>query len=83
MLILGNYDACYHSFMNFLHWYAILLKFIFIQYLGLIMCFIDDWYFSRLNDYKLTTFLEFFDFSRWLKELISRKEWWDDIKYNS
>ena len=25
MLILCNYDACYHSFMNFLHWYAILL----------------------------------------------------------
>ena len=41
MLILGNYDSCYHSFMNFLHWYAILLKSIFLHYLGLIMSFID------------------------------------------
>ena len=41
MVILCNYDACYHSFMNFLHWYAILLKAIFMHYLGLIMCFID------------------------------------------
>ena len=22
MLILFNYDACYHNFMNFLHWHA-------------------------------------------------------------
>ena len=22
MLILCNYDACHHSFMNFLHWYT-------------------------------------------------------------
>ena len=35
MLILCNYNACYHSFMNFLYWYAILLKFIFMYYLGL------------------------------------------------
>ena len=41
MLILYNYDACYHSFMNFLHWYAILLKSIFMHYLGLIIYFID------------------------------------------
>ena len=60
MLILYNYDACYHSFMNFLHWYAILLKSIFMHYLGLIMCFIDVWSFARLNNWKLTTFLELF-----------------------
>ena len=42
MLILCNYDACYLNFMNFLHWYAILLKFIFMHKLGLIMCFLDD-----------------------------------------
>ena len=41
MIILCNYHACYHSFMNFLHWFAILLKSIFLHYLGLIMCFID------------------------------------------
>ena len=29
-------------FMNFLHWYDILVKSIFMYYLGLIMCFIDD-----------------------------------------
>ena len=29
MLIVCNYDACYHSFINFPHWHAILLKFIF------------------------------------------------------
>ena len=40
-LILCNYDASYHSFMNFLHWHAILLKSMFLYYLGLIMCFID------------------------------------------
>ena len=28
-------------FMNFLHWYAILLKSIYMHYLGLIMCFLD------------------------------------------
>ena len=39
-IILCNYDACYHSFMIFLHWHAILLKSIFLHYLGLIMCFI-------------------------------------------
>ena len=42
MLILCDYDACYHSFMNFLYWQAILLKFIFMHKLGLIMYFIDD-----------------------------------------
>ena len=42
MLILCNYDACYLNFMNFLHGYAILLKFIFMHKLGLIMCFLDD-----------------------------------------
>ena len=26
MLILCNYDACYHSLMNFLHWYVIFTK---------------------------------------------------------
>ena len=41
MLILCHYDACYPSFMNFLHWYAILLKFILLHNLGLIMCFMD------------------------------------------
>ena len=41
IVIFYNYDACYHSFMNFLHWYAILLKFIFLHNLGLIMCFND------------------------------------------
>ena len=39
MLILSNYDASYHSFMNFLHWHDILLKSTFLHYLGLIMCF--------------------------------------------
>ena len=29
-------------FMNFLHWYVILLKSIFMHNLGLIMSFIDD-----------------------------------------
>ena len=38
MLILSNYDAIYHSFINFLHWYDILLKSIFLHYLWLIMC---------------------------------------------
>ena len=42
MLILCNYDACYHNFMNFLHWYAITLKFIFMHKLGIIICLIDD-----------------------------------------
>ena len=28
-------------FMNFLHWYVILLKSIIMQYLGLIMFFLD------------------------------------------
>ena len=42
MLILCNYDACYLNFMNFLHWNAIILKFIFMHKLGIIMCFIDD-----------------------------------------
>ena len=60
MLILGNFDACYHSSMNFLYWYAILVKFIFMHYLGLIMCFIDVGPFARLNNKKLTTFLELF-----------------------
>ena len=41
MLILCTYDACYRSFMNFLHLYAILLKFIFVHNLGLIMYFND------------------------------------------
>ena len=36
MLILCNYDACNLNFMNFLHWYAILLKLIFMPYLGLL-----------------------------------------------
>ena len=31
MLILCNYDAGYHIFMNFLHWRAILLKSIFLR----------------------------------------------------
>ena len=38
MLILCNYDACYLNFMNFLHWYATTLKFIFMYKLGIIMC---------------------------------------------
>ena len=42
MLILCNYDACYLNFMNFLHWYAITLKFIFMHKLGIIICLIDD-----------------------------------------
>ena len=50
MLILCNYDASYHSFMDFLHWYAILLKSIFMHYLGLIICFINVGPFARLND---------------------------------
>ena len=41
MLILCNYDACYHSFMNFLHWHALLLKSTFLYYLVLIRGFID------------------------------------------
>ena len=47
MLILGNYDACSHSFMNFLHWHAILLKFTFLHYSGLIMC--DGELFQNMN----------------------------------
>ena len=62
MLILCNYDACYHSFMNFLHWHAILLNSIFLHYLGLIMCFIDIRPFVRSNNWKLT-FFSCFDFS--------------------
>ena len=42
MLILCNNDACYLNFMNFLHWYAIILKFIFMHKLGLIMCLFYD-----------------------------------------
>ena len=42
MLILCNYDACYLDFKNFLHWNAILLKFIFMHKLGIIICWIDD-----------------------------------------
>ena len=38
-IILCNYDACYHSFVNFLHQHFILIKSIFLHYLGLIMCF--------------------------------------------
>ena len=65
MFILCNYDACYHSFMNFLHWHAILLKITFLHYLGLIMCFIDVSPFSRSKNSKLTIFLYFyFDFRR-------------------
>ena len=41
VLILCNYDAFYHSFMNFLHWRAILQKSIFLHYLRLIICFTD------------------------------------------
>ena len=41
MVILGDYDACYHSLMNFLHCYAISLKSIFMHNLGLIMCFMN------------------------------------------
>ena len=41
MLILCNYDACYLNFMNFLHWYGILLNFIFMPNLGLIMSFMN------------------------------------------
>ena len=37
VLILYNYDACYHSFMYFLHWNVTLLKSTFLYYLGLIM----------------------------------------------
>ena len=36
-------------FMNFLHWYVILLKFIFMHKLGLIMCFLDDQSFSKVK----------------------------------
>ena len=54
--------------MTFLHWYAILLKSIFLHYLGSIMCFIDIWSFERLNNWKLTTFLELF----WLYLIIKR-----------
>ena len=56
MLILCNYDACYDSLMNFLHWHAILLKSTFLYYLGLIMCFIDVSPFARSNNLKLTIF---------------------------
>ena len=49
MLILCNYDACYLSFMNFLNWYAILLKSMFMHYLGLIMCFMNVKSFTRFN----------------------------------
>ena len=41
-LILCNYDACYLNFMNFLHWYVISLKSIFMHKLGIILCLIDD-----------------------------------------
>ena len=37
MLILCNYDSCYLNFMNFLHWYIISLKSIFMHNLGLIL----------------------------------------------
>ena len=50
MLILCNYDACYHTFINFFHCCDILLKSTFLHYLGLIMCFIDVWPFSRSNN---------------------------------
>ena len=59
MLILCNYDACYHSFMNFLHWHAILLNSTFFHYLRLIMCFINVSPFPRSNNWKLTIFLDF------------------------
>ena len=36
-------------FMNFLHWYAILLKFIFMHKLGLIMFFLDDQSFCKVK----------------------------------
>ena len=34
MFILCNCDTCYHSFMNFPHWHAILLESTFLHYLG-------------------------------------------------
>ena len=63
MLILCNYDACYRSFMNSLHWHVILLKSTFWHYLGLIMCFVDvcdllqgqkNWKLTILIDFILT-----------------------------
>ena len=45
--------------MKFLHWYAILLKSIFLHYLGLIMCFIDVLPFARSNNWKLIIFFDF------------------------
>ena len=36
-------------FMNFLHWYVILLKSIFMHKLGLIMCFLDDKFFCKVK----------------------------------
>ena len=59
MLIICNFDAFYHTFMNFVYWYVILLKSTFLHYLGLLMCFIDVWPFARSNNWKLTIFLDF------------------------
>ena len=36
-------------FRNFLHWYVISLKSIFMPELGIISCFIDDYSFVKFN----------------------------------
>ena len=41
ILILCNYDTCYHGYMNFLHWHAILLNFTFFVLFSIGMYFID------------------------------------------
>ena len=63
MYILYDYDAFYHSFYEFFHWYAILLKSIFLHYLGLIMCFIDVWSLKGWIIGNQPLSLSYFDFS--------------------
>ena len=36
-------------FMNFLHWYDITIKFIFMHKLGINMCFLDDSSFCKVK----------------------------------
>ena len=59
MLILCNYDACYHSFINFLYWYVILLKSICFALFRVNYVFMDVRPFTKSNKWKLIIFLDF------------------------
>ena len=77
MLVLCNYDACYHSFHNFLYWHAILLKSTFLYLSRVNYVFYWCLTFCKVKQLEINHFPWFyFDFRGWLKEEIRRREWW-------